>query len=192
MRATGILLTLVLAACGTGAETVVSTTSPPDLVVVGTRGAFTFEETQAYGEFGPFIWGLVTTIGGVDDIPHGPAYEWVTWGPLWGGYQAGTGPIEVYGVTDLSAVDPDAVAAVVPVGTTIILRQVEWSRDQLEDYLDTLWSEAPGNGVCSVGFGTTPNRVRVTATDALDLGDVPQGAVDIEWLDLCRGTMPAG
>ena len=169
----------------------VPTTRPPDITIEGAREPFTFEETQSYGEFGPLLWGLVTTIGGIEDIPHGPTYEWVTWGPLWGGYQAGTGPIEVYGVTDLSAVDPDAVAAVVPFGTTIILREVAWSRDQLEDYAAALWAGRPDNGVCSTGFGATPNRVSVVATSDLDIGAVPPGALAIEYVDLCQGTMPA-
>jgi hypothetical protein len=186
-----LLLAVVLVACGAGAPP--STTPPaPDISITGTRAPYTFEETQAHGEFGPLLWGLVTTIGGMDDIPHGPTYEWVTWGPLWGGYQAGSGPIEVYGVTDLSAVDVDAVAAVVPVGTTIILREVEWSLDELEEYAEILWEGAPENGVCTTGFGTTPNRVRVVATHDLNLGDVPPGALAIEYVDVCRGTVPAG
>jgi len=189
VRAIGVLLTVVPPGCGAGAAPATSTAPPPDIVIAGTRAPYTFEETQAYGEFGPLLWGLVTTIGGMDDIPHGPAYEWVTWGPLWGGYQAGTGPIEVYGVTDLSVVDVDAVAAVMPVGTTITLREVEWSRDELEDCAEMLWEGAPDNGVCSTGFGTTPNRVRVVATDDVDLGDVPPGALEIEYVDLCRGTV---
>ena len=192
VRVCGAFLALVLTGCSTGAAPASSTTPPPDLIINGTREPFTFEETQAFGEFGPLLWGLVTTIGGIDDIPRGPTYEWVTWGPLWGGYQAGSGPDEVYGVTDLSKVDPTTVAAVVPEGTTIILRQVDWSRDELEEYAESLWAAAPDNGVCSTGFGGTPNRVRVVATSDLQLGDVPPGALAIEYVDECQSMMPAG
>jgi len=164
-----------------------------DLRIEGTRPPYTFEETQAYGEFGPVLWGLVTTLSGADEIPHGPAYEWVDWGPLWAGHQPDPGPYDVYGVTDLSAVDPDAIAAVVPIGSTIVLREVEWSLDQLEEFIELLIVGASENRVCSTGFGMTPNRVRVVAlAPGPVLGDVPREALAIEIVDDCLVYVPAG
>jgi hypothetical protein len=186
------LVAVALAGCSVGDSAPTVTLANQEIVIEGTRAPYTFEETQAYGEFGPFLWGLVTTLNGIDDIPHGETYEWVTWGPQWAGHQPDPGPFEVYGVTDLDAVDTEAIGAVVPVGTTIVLRQVEWSLDELEEFAEMLWEAAPENGVCSTGFGRYPNRVRVEATEDLDLGDVPPGAVAIEYFDVCVGTVPAG
>ena len=188
MRAGHLLLAAVLTGCGAASSDPTGTLPHQEMVIHGTRAPYTFEETQAYGEFGPLLWDLVTTLNGTDDIPHEPTYQWVTWGEQWAGHQPDPGPFDVYGVTDLGEVDVEAITAVVPVGTTIVLRQVEWSLDELEEFAEMLWSAAPGNGVCSTGFGGTPNRVRVEATENLDLGDVPAGAVAIEYVDACTTT----
>ncbi|MFH2073390.1 MAG: hypothetical protein ABIJ75_11120 [Actinomycetota bacterium] len=165
--------------------TTLSPGTPSELVIEGIRVPYTFEETQAYGEFGPVLWGLVTTIGGVEGIPHGPGYEWVTWGPLWGGSLPGPNPYDVYGVTNLLAVDVDAIAAVIPQGQIIVLREVRWSLDELEDFKSVLNDGAPDNGVCSTGFDGTANRIRLVATADLDLGGVPLDAVAVETVDEC-------
>jgi hypothetical protein len=164
-----------------------------ELLIHGTRAPYTFEETQAFGEFGPLLWDLVTTLNGADEIPHGPTYDSVDWGPLWAGHQPDSGPYDVYGVTDLSAFHVDAIAAVVPIGTTIVFRQVAWSLDELEEFKEALNAGAPDNGVCSTGFGLIPNRVRVVAlASSLDLGDVPPEAVAIETVDECPVYVEAG
>jgi hypothetical protein len=164
-----------------------------EVLIHGTRAPYTFEETQAFGEFGPLLWGLVTTLNGAAEIAHGPTYDWVDWGPPWAGHQPDSGPHDVYGVTDLSAVDVDAIAEVVPIGTTIVLRQVAWSLDELEEFKEWLNAGAPDNGVCSTGFGLIPNRVSVVAlASSLDLGDVPPGAVALETVDECPVYVEAG
>jgi len=175
------------------------TTDPADpepqreVVIEGTREPYTFDETQAYGEFGPVLWHLVTTVNGTDAIDHHPQYEWVEWGPRWAGHQPDDGPHTVYGVTDLSAVDVEAVATILPIGTTIVLREVRWSLDQLEEWKEMLNAGAPDNGVCSTGYGVEPNKIRVTtSTSDPDLGPVPQGAVWIDSVsvDGCQGPSP--
>lgn len=153
--------------------------------VDGTRAPYTDEELQSFDEFGPLLWHLVTTASGTDDIPHGPNHEWVQWGWNWAGHQPDDGPHDVYGVVDLSAVDLDELAAGIPVGTTIVLRQVRWSKDQLSGFAQELYSGAPENGICSTGSGLEPNKVRITATTPTpDLGGVPADAV---WLDEVYG-----
>ena len=153
-------------------------------MIWGTRDAYTFEETQAFGEFGPVLWGLVTTLHGTDQIEHGPAYEWVRWGPLWGGSLQVAGPHDTYGVTDLAAVDIEAIAAVIPTGEAVVVREVRWSLDDLEAFMDDLYAGAPGNGVCYTGFGGYVGLVRVVATEDVNLGDVPQDAVAVEVVDV--------
>lgn len=164
---------------------------PTDLLIEGTRTPYTFDETQAFGEFGPLLWGLVTTLNHTDSIPHGATYEWVDWGPLWGGQLPVSCPNEVFGVTDLSAVDVEAIAAVVPIGTTIAFREVPWSLDELEQFASDLYSAAPDNGVCTTGFGTWVNRVHVIATRNFDPGDVPLDPLALELFDECPEIRPA-
>src|SRR3990172_7635690 len=92
------------------ATTVVTPTMPPatstttlpyrELVIHGTGKVYTPEESQAFGEFGPLLWNLVTTLNGTDRIEHHPGYEWVIWGPMWGGHIYDPGR-ETYGVTNL-------------------------------------------------------------------------------------------
>jgi hypothetical protein len=170
--------------------------SSAEVIVEGTREPYTFEETQSYGEFGPVLWHLVTTINGTKAVDHHPQYEWVEWGLLWAGHQPDDGPHVVYGVTNLSAVDVEAVEGILPVGTTIVLREVRWSLDQLEDWKEMLNDGAPENGVCSTGFGLEPNKIRVTAsTPDPDLGPVPEDAVWIDGVtaDGCEATfLPGG
>lgn len=164
---------------------------PTDVIIEGTRTPYTFDETQAFDEFGPLLWHLVTTINGTDDIPHGPGHEWVTWGPIWAGRLPASGPYDVFGVTDLTAVDLEAIAAIVPVGTTIAFREVQWSLDQLGQFADELGAGAPDNGVCATGSGGYVNRIRVIATEPLNLGGVPPDAVAIELVDECPLYVPA-
>lgn len=185
--------TAVLATVTSGPPGPVSLAPPEatDLLIDGTRIPYTFDETQAFGEFGPLLWGLVTTLNHTDSIPHGPGYEWVDWGPLWAGQLPVSGPNEVFGVTDLSAVDIEAIAAVVPTGTAIGFREVRWSLDELEQFAADLWAGAPANGVCSTGFGVWVNRVHVWATHDFDPGDVPSDAVALELFDECPEWRPA-
>ncbi len=159
-----------------------------DVIISGTRGPYSIDEIQRSGEFGPLIWSLVTTLNGSDDIPHGPGYQWVDWGPLWAGRLIDpTFPgADVYGVTDLLAVDPVALAAVVPRVQTVVLVQVDWSLDDLERFADDLQANAPDNGVCATGNANN-DRVHVYATPNLDLGDVPPEAVDVETFEECPG-----
>lgn len=164
---------------------------PTDLLIEGTRTPYTFDETQAFGEFGPLLWGLVTTLGHTDSIPHGPAYEWVDWGPLWAGQLPVSGPNEVFGVTDLTAVDIESIAAVVPTGTTIAFREVRWSLDELEQFAADLQAGAPDNGVCATGMGMWVNRLHVYATHNFDPGDVPLDALALELFDECPAYHPA-
>lgn len=170
-----------------GVPTSVSLAPPEatEVIIEGTRTPYTFDETQAFDEFGPLLWHLVTTINGTDDIPHGPGHEWVTWGPLWAGRLSVSGPHDVFGVTDLTAVDVEAIAAVVPVGTTIAFREVRWSLDELEQFAHELGAGAPDNGVCSTGSGGYVNRIKVVATEPVSLGGVPPDAVAIEVVDEC-------
>ena len=187
------VLAVVLAACS-AVEDSATSTSVPDLVIEGTRDAYTFDETQSFGEFGPVLWGLVTTINGTDQIEHSGDYGWVVWGDLWAGYLPVSTDLEFYGVTDLSAVDAEAVAAVIPVGDTIVLRQVRWSLDQLNDWKAAISVAMPDNGICSVGYGYSVNRINIGATSPHpDLGDVPAEAVVIEVVPDCSGyaTFPA-
>jgi hypothetical protein len=127
------------------ATTTTTTTTVPfrELTITGTGKVYTLEESQAFGEFGPFLWNLVTTLNRTDRIEHGPGHEWVTWGPMWGGrIDDGMTWRDTYGVTDLDAVDPAMVAAAVPTGDVIFLREVRWSLDQLDDYSAQLWEVA--------------------------------------------------
>jgi hypothetical protein len=156
---------------------------PTDLLIQGTHAPYTLEETQAFGEFGPLLWGLVTTLNSTDAIPHDSGYQSVTWGPLWGGHLPVEGPNEVYGITDLAGVDTEAIAAVVPVGTTISFRQVRWSLDQLDQFRDDLRAAFPDNLVCSVGSGL--DRLEITALRGFDPGSVPPDALVVEIIDEC-------
>ncbi len=172
------------------------TSQPASVVEVrieGTREPYTQEEARSFGEFDPLVWSLVTTLNGTNDIPHGPHYEWVTWGPLWSGRLPIPGPPDVYGVTSISAIDPEAIAAVVPAGTTLILREVRWSLDELNEFKDRINDAAPQNGVCVTSFGAAVNRIQVVATVAEpDLRGVPLDAVAIEVVDACPPYVPAG
>jgi hypothetical protein len=107
-------------------------------MITGSGKVYTLEESQAFGEFGPLLWNLVTTLNGTARIEHGPGHEWVIWGPMWGGRIDAMTWRDTYGVTDLDAVDPAEVAAAVPVGDVIFLREVRWSLDQLDDYGEQL------------------------------------------------------
>ncbi len=196
MRRALILVLITLAtACGSDgteraesqqprATSSTAPSSPGEVVIVGTR-EYTFEETQSFGEFGPMLWGVVTTLNGTDDIPHGPGHEWVDWGPVWAGHQPDPGPYEVYGVTDFSTVDAEALADVVPAGMIIVIREVQWSLNELDEYRTILWKGAPDNGVCSTGFGVVPNRVRVVALPHLNTGYIPFEALSIEIVEEC-------
>jgi hypothetical protein len=141
--------------------TTTSTTTVPyrELAIHGTGKVYTLEESQAFGEFGPLLWNLVTTLNGTDRIEHHPGYEWVSWGPTWGGriYDAGG---NTYGVTDLDAVDPEAVAAAVPAGETIVLREVPWSLDELNEFSDRLREIARGMDTqnCGISWGVRPGE----------------------------------
>jgi len=157
---------------------------PSDLVIQGTGKVYSLEEAQAFGEFGPLLWNLVTTLNGSDTIEHGPGYEWVIWGPLWGGpipYET-----NVYGITDLSAVDPDAAAAAVPAGTAIRLRQVPWSLDDLGQFKDRLLALAMDGTVCQVGPSSPVDGITVVSvTDEIDLVGVPPEVVRFEIVESC-------
>jgi hypothetical protein len=181
-------LALLLASCneqvgisGQSASTTttvpqISTTPPAstttevvrELMIVGTGEVYTLEGSQAFGEFGPLLWNLVTTLNGTDDIEHGLGYEWVAWGPLWGGRLRGTYEFpKVYGVTDLDAIDAEAMAAAVPAETVIVLREVPWSLDELEDYetqLRTLMVENQALGICAWELRDGEEGIHVTAT----------------------------
>lgn len=143
---------------------------PSERIIVGTGNVYTLEESQAFGEFGPLLWNLVTTLNRTDEIDHGPGYEWVAWGPLWGGRLRGTYEFpKVYGVTDLDAVDAEAMAAAVPAETVIVLREVPWSIDELEDYetqLRTLMFENQALGICAWDLRNGEDGIHVTATPA--------------------------
>lgn len=166
---------------------------PPDLVIRGTGKVYSAEEAQAFGEFGPLLWNLVTTLNRSDSIEHGPRHEWVVWGPLWGGpipYES-----SVYGVTDLDAVDLDAIAAAVPVGTSIRLRQVAWSLDDLNRFKADLVVLVMRRTVCHVGPSSPVDGITiVSVTDEIDLGGVPPEAVLFEIVDSCpeEGTLFPG
>ncbi|MFH1331226.1 MAG: hypothetical protein ABIJ48_11310 [Actinomycetota bacterium] len=166
--------------------TTTTVASPPELVVEGKGPVYTLEEAQVFGEFGPLLWGLVTTLNGTDAIAHGPRHEWVIWGPLWAGRLPVQGLYDVYGVTDLSAVDPEAIAAVVPAGTTIVLREVRWSLDELNQFEALIRSGVPDNGICEIGGGSLVNRLRLVSTvPDPDLAGVPPEAVVVEVVGEC-------
>jgi len=144
-----------------------------ELVIHGTGKVYTLEESQAFGEFGPLLWNLVTTLNGTDRIEHHPGYEWVIWGPMWGGHIYDPGR-ETYGVTNLDAVAPEAVAAAVPAGETIVLREVPWSLDELNEFSDRLreitlgldtqscgifWGVRPGEGLHIDGTADHADRI---------------------------------
>jgi hypothetical protein len=136
------------------------------VLIHGTGKVYTLEESQAFGEFGPLLWNLVTTLNGTDRIEHHPGYEWVIWGPMWGGriYDPGR---ETYGVTDLDAVDPETVAAAVPAGKTIVLREVPWSLDELNELSDRLRDIAGGLDTqeCGISWGVRPGEgLRIDGT----------------------------
>lgn len=145
-----------------------STTTVPyrELVIHGTGKVYTLEESQAFGEFGPLLWNLVTTLNGTDQIEHHPGHQWVIWGPMWGGriYDPGR---DTYGVTDLDAVDLEAVAAAVPAGETIVLREVLWSLDELNEFRDRLRDIAGGLDTlsCGISWGVRPGEgLRIDGT----------------------------
>ena len=139
------------------AETTTTTEPAAELIITGTGKVYTLEESQHFGEFGPLIWNLVTTLNGTDEIEHHPTYEWVIWGPMWGGRLNGSRPWrEIFGVTDLDTVDPEAIAAAVPTGTVIVLREVRWSLDQLNDFLDSLRPEDIADDPIFCELSTSP------------------------------------
>ena len=180
-----IVLAVGLAACGAG-STSDAQSAVSELVIEGTRDAYTIDETQSFGEFGPILWGLVTAVNGTDEIEFGTEYGGVVWGDQWGGFWLGTGGDLVYGVTDLDAVDAGAVAAVIPEGEIVVLRQVRWSLDQLEDWLQGISAGMPDNDVCAVGVDHASNSVFVIAIDGrVDLGQIPSEAVMIEAVPEC-------
>lgn len=161
---------------------------------------YTLEESQAFGEFGPLLWNLVTTIHHKDAIEHHPLHEWVIWGPLWGGrlYDP-TRPQDVYGVTDLDAIEPAGVAGAVPAGTTIILREVRWSLDDLNAWspaLFELFTIQVGQSICEIdqgvefGFALEVAESRRAYVEGLvetlfEDTDVPREAVTLEVSEDC-------
>jgi hypothetical protein len=182
------------------AETTTTTEPPREIVIRGTGKVYTLEESQAFGEFGPLLWNLVTTIHHKDAIEHHPLHEWVIWGPLWGGriYDP-TRFHDVYGVTDLRAIEAEEVAAAVPAGTTIILREVRWSLDDLDSWSPALLEliiNQVGQSICDIerrdGFGFTLEvaESRLTYVESLvdslvERTSVPREAVILEVSEDC-------
>jgi len=160
------------------------------VVIPGIRDPYTESETLASGEIGPLVWSLVTTVNQTPTIHHSDDYSQIDWGPLWAGFQETTSSYDVYGVTDLSAVDAGAIAAVVPRGTTIALREVRWSLDELDNFATVLAAGAPDNGVCAIGH-RFQDHLWIQATAGLDLGDVPADAIEVETVDSCGTYEPA-
>jgi hypothetical protein len=178
-------------------ETTTTTAPHREIVIAGTGRVYTLEESQAFGEFGPLLWNLVTTIHHKDAIEHHPLHEWVIWGPLWGGriYDP-TRSQDVYGVTDLDAIDPQEVAGAIPMGKTIILRQVRWSLDDLNtfgDELTALFIASEGEPlVCSmsrhegVGLSLEVAESQLESVRAaIEATSVPVEAVIFDVVDEC-------
>jgi len=179
----------------TPAETTTTTAPHREIVIRGTGKVYTLEESQAFGEFGPLLWNLVTTIHHKEAIAHHPGHLWVIWGPLWGGrlYDPARSH-DVYGVTDLDAIDPVEVAGAVPAGTTIILREVPWSLDEMSAWspaLSELFTIQVGQSICAIdrndGFGFTLEvaESRLAYVEGLvetlfEDTDVPREAVTLE------------
>lgn len=161
---------------------------------------YTLEESQAFGEFGPLLWNLVTTIHHKDAIEHHPGHLWVIWGPLWGGrvYDP-TNLHTIYGVTNLDAIDPEEVAGAIPKGRTIVLREVPWALDQMNEWsadVASMTTSQVGQSICamstSAGFGFTlevaANRlayVEGLVEDLVDETDIPGEAITIEVSKKC-------
>ena len=181
-------------------ETTTTTAPHREIVIPGTGRVYTLDESQAFGEFGPLLWNLVTTIHHKDAIAHHPLHEWVIWGPLWGGrlYDPERSH-DVYGVTDLDAIDPVEVAGGVPAGTTVILREVPWSLDQMSAWspaLSELFTIQVGQSICDIdrsdGFGFTLEvaESRLAYVEGLvealfEDTDVPREAVTLEVSEDC-------
>ena len=164
-----------------------------ELRIAGTRAAFTTEEYGSFGEFGPLLWGLVTTINGTGEIATDPMDGQVRWGPLWGGRLPDDGTEAVYGVTDLDAVDVDAIAGVIPLGQTVVLREVQWSLEELTDFKARINAGAPENGVCTTGFGPEANTIHVVSLSSEpDLAGIPPDSVTIEVVSECPAYVPGG
>jgi hypothetical protein len=166
----------------------------------GIGRVYTLEESQAFGEFGPFLWNLVTMIHHKDAIEHHPRYEWVVWGPLWGGHVYDpTRSHDVYGVTDLDAIAPEEVASALPAGTTIILREVRWSLDDLNAWspeLGQMVNNQVGQSICAIstgvafGFTLEVAQSRLGYVESLvdslvERTSVPREAVILEVSDDC-------
>ena len=112
----------------------------------------------------------MTTLNRTDEIEHHPTYEWVIWGPLWGGRLSSAYEVpERYGVTDLDQVDPAAIAAAIPTGKVIVLREVRWSLDELGKFSDRLMEITSGIDTtrCGIFWGVRPGEgLHITADEA--------------------------
>ena len=190
-----VVLAVVLAGCSRGDGSVFEP-PVPDLVIEGTGEPYSesFDGTEYFGEFGPLLWGLVTTINDTDEIDHAADHSWVVWGDLWAGQLPIYAGPDIYGITDLAVFDPAGLAAVIPRGTTLIFRQVSWSLDKLTMWKLQLSDGMPDNGICHVAFGAAINQLTVFASSSeVDLRGVPQDAVVIDIVPDCSGftTQPA-
>lgn len=165
---------------------------------------YTLEESQAFGEFGPLLWNLVTTIHHKDAIEHHPGHLWVIWGPLWGGrvYDP-VRQVNVYGVTDLDAIDPVEVAGAVPAGTTITLREVPWALDDLNRWSSAIlgfFADQPDDDRVLCGFDRRNDGLGFDVTLAVHgssdfdaamlVAGMPADAVFYEFLDECPPPPP--
>jgi hypothetical protein len=182
------------------AETTTTTAPHREMEIRGTGKVYTLEESQAFGEFGPLLWNLVTTIHQKNAIEHHPRYEWVIWGPLWSGHiYDPTRSHDVYGVTDLDAIEAEEVAGAVPAGTTIILREVRWSLDDLNAWspeLGQMVHNQVGQSICAISTHAAFGFTLEVAESRLDYVEglvdslvvrtsVPREAVILEVSDAC-------
>lgn len=149
-------------------------------------GARRVAELRALGEYLNKLEGIVT---GTDPmtVPEGE-YGTHDTGPLWGAgwLDSGIGKLVVT-VTDLSAVDTEAMYAVVPDGAEDLeIREVPYSYADLMQLQLSLRKTATGNGYW--GVNTIMNRLDITAPgpEGFDTAGLPDGTFCMYVYDATR------